>query len=534
MVLLNLGKERGIYLIKMLDEKTSHFDTIILGSGIAGLNLARKLADKGLKVFISSKEAITEGSSKYAQGGIAVVSPKNSEDNLESHIADTIKSGKGLCDKNVVEQVINNGWNKVKELIELGAQFDETFNLEGSHSYRRILHKGDATGRVILKVLIDECSRSHNIFIQQGTEAISLIKNQAKVIGVRFSDITGTEFNVFANNVVIATGGLAAIYQDFTCPEILTGDGIALAYDAGAKIENLEFIQFHPTVFRTKDGKNFLISEALRGAGALLKNSRREHFAEKYHPDAELATRDIVSRAIFTEMKYDDSDHVFIDARELGKGFLEKQFPNIYQTCLENGYDLSKDLLPVKPAAHYSIGGIKTELNGKTNIDGLYAIGEAASTGLHGANRLASNSLLECLVMADFLAESLIKENYNLLIEDYEYCSDYFVPQSYEEKNYFAKNLENIRNVMSKNLSVERRQKSIQATLKYLESLEPCKELTVAILIAKSALSRKESRGVHYRVDAPKPVKAFERSTIISKDSSVRKILLVAKDELKV
>ena len=515
----------------MLEADTTHYDTIIIGSGISGLNLARKLSEAGQRVFIVAKEAVTEGSSKYAQGGVAVVNPLEDKDDLFSHIQDTLKSGKGICNEEAVNHVIESGWSKVQELVELGVKFDDGFNLEGSHSKNRILHNSDSTGKAILIPLLDCVSRDCNISIQQGTEAISLIKSSFRIVGARFSDITGTEFDVFANNVVLASGGLAAIYQDFTCPDILRGDGIALAYDAGAKIENLEFIQFHPTVFRTNDAKNFLISEALRGAGALLRNSQKELFAEKYHPSAELATRDIVSRAIFNEMKLHDSDFVYLDARALGKDFLQKQFPTIYQNCLDNGYDLALDLLPVRPAAHYSIGGVKTDLRGRTNLDGLYAIGEVASTGLHGANRLASNSLLECIVMADYLAKDIIENSFRIYFEDFEYCSDYDVAFDYEEKKSFQETLENIRNVMSKNLSVERRQKAIQSTLKYLESLEPCKELTVATLVAKCALSRKETRGVHYRVDAPNSDKTYERATIISKDSSLRKLILV--DKLK-
>jgi L-aspartate oxidase len=516
----------------MLMKDTIHYDTIIIGSGISGLNLARKLSEAGQRVFLSAKEAVTEGSSKYAQGGVAVVNPLEDQEDLFLHIKDTLDSGKGICNEDAVNQVIESGWSKVQELVGLGVKFDEDFHLEGSHSKHRVLHNSDSTGKAILIPLLDCVSRDYNISIQQGTEAISLIKSSMRIVGVRFSDITGEEFDVFANNVVLASGGLAGIYQDFTCPDILRGDGIALAYDAGAKIENLEFVQFHPTVFKTKDAKNFLISEALRGAGALLRNSNQEFFANKYHPSAELATRDVVSRAIFNEMRLCDSDFVYLDARALGKDLLMKQFPTIYQNCLDNGYDLAIDLLPVRPAAHYSIGGVKTDLRGRTNIDGLYAIGEVASTGLHGANRLASNSLLECIVMADYLAQDIIDNNFEIYIEDYEYCSDYFVPFEHEEKLSHQENLENIRNVMSKNLSVERRQKAIQSTLKYLESLEPCKELTVATLLAKSALSRKESRGVHYRVDAPNTDKSYERATIISKDSALRKVILTDKIKL--
>lgn len=521
----------------MLNQQLNHFDTLIIGSGIAGLNLARKLAQAGQKVFIASKEAITEGSSKYAQGGVAVVSPLNPEDSLESHIQDTLKSGKGLCNEEVVRKLLEISWDRVNELIKLGVEFDKGFNLEGSHSYKRIMHVGDATGRAIMKPLLDNVSRNLNISISQGTQAISLIKAKSdnKIIGARFVTVSGDEFDIEANNVILATGGVGALYQETTNPKILTGDGIALAYDAGAKVENLEFIQFHPTVFKTAKGENFLISEALRGAGAQLRNSRKELFADKYHPEAELATRDIVSRAICSEMRNTEAEFVYLDATNLGKEFLEKEFPNIYLFCLENGFDISKDLLPVRPAAHYSIGGIKTDACGRTNIPGLYALGEAGSNGLHGANRLASNSLLECIVMPELVAEVILENEItneeerklektieqlkaNKIQEEREYCSDYHLPLSYDEKLAHQAHLEQIRYVMSRNLGVERRMKSIQAAIKFLEGLEESKERTVALLVCKSALQRKESRGVHFRVDSPKPSSVYERSTIMSKE----------------
>jgi len=501
---------------------TKKYNTIIIGSGISGLNLARKLAQAGQEVFLASKEAVTEGSSKYAQGGIAVVSPLNPEDKLEDHIQDTIKAGKGLCKEEVVKTILELGWSKVEELMKLGVEFDKHFNLEGSHGYKRIMHVGDSTGRAVMKPLLDNVSRNLKISISQGTEAYSLIKNtnNDRVCGVQFVTVSGEEFDVLADSVVLASGGLAALFEDYTCPSILTGDGIALAYDAGAKIENLEFIQFHPTVFKTKEGKNFLISEALRGAGATLRNSKSELFADKYHPDAELATRDIVSRAIFSEMRATNSDYVFIDARHLQKDFLQKEFPNIYGFCLANGYDLSKDLVPVKPAAHYSIGGIKTDVHGRTNLPGLYAIGECASNGLHGANRLASNSLLECIVVPELLSQAILEEEANLTETDFnlDYCSNYKCPSNYDEQIFSQNNLKTIREIMSKSLSVERKLKSILVAIKFIESLPESKEKTTALLIAKSASLRKESRGVHYRVDCPKYLKTYERSTILSKE----------------
>lgn len=539
-----------------MQEYKNHFDTVVIGSGLAGLNLARKLADAGQSVFICSKHAITEGSSKYAQGGVAVVSPLNPEDSLESHIQDTLSSGQELCNEDVVRNILAKSWEQVSELIELGVEFDKGFNLEGSHSYKRIMHVGDATGRAIIKPLIDKASRNQNVFVSQGYDAMSLIKDKqsSAIIGVHLETLSGQDMedinqdvmclNVWADNVVLATGGLGAIFNDTTNPDIVRGDGIALAYDAGAKIENLEFVQFHPTVFKNNRGKNFLISETLRGAGALLRNSKKALFAENYHPDAEMATRDIVSRAIVSEMRKTDSDFVYIDATTLDKEFLETEFPNIYQHCLRHGYDLSKDLLPVRPAAHYSIGGIKTDITGKTNVPGLYAIGECASNGLHGANRLASNSLLECIVIPDFTAQAILESRSkiaNLKLEntvaqmeaqnktdevldsnyeeDIEYCSDYHLSNVYDEQVKQAENLELIRQVISKNLGVERREKSIRSTLKYLESLDDCKEKTVANLLTKSALQRKESRGAHFRVDCPKPISSSARSTILSKDS---------------
>jgi L-aspartate oxidase len=502
------------------------FNTIIVGSGLAGLNLARKLAQAGQKIFICSKEAITEGSSKYAQGGVAVVSPLNPEDNVDSHILDTLESGKGLCNETVVREILSAGWKQVSQLISLGVEFDKSFNLEGSHSYKRVMHVGDTTGRSLIKPLINNISRNELVQISQGTELISLIKNTntGRVCGVRLMDISGNDYDVFADNVVLACGGLAGLYQEYTCPGILRGDAIALAYDAGAKIENLEFVQFHPTVFKTKSNKNFLISEALRGAGAQLRNSQKELFAQKYHPQAELATRDIVSRAIYSEMNLTNSDFIYLDARHLGREFLEREFPMIYKSCVSEGYDLAQDLLPVRPAAHYSIGGIKTDLQGKTNLKGLYAIGECASNGLHGANRLASNSLLEAIVVSDFTAEDILaQETVNLDSNPIlDYCSNYFIPFSFKEKQEHEKTVALIRSALSSNLGLERRQKSMQSALKFLESLPDSKERTTAILLTQSALQRKESRGVHYRLDAPSVNPNMQFSTIVSKFSLAR------------
>jgi L-aspartate oxidase len=502
---------------------TKKYDTVILGSGIAGLNLARQLANGGQNVFLASKEAVTEGSSKYAQGGIAVANTQRDPESVKSHIEDTLKTGMGLCDEKIVEQVLRKGWSEVKDLINLGVEFDAENNLEAAHSAKRVFHNGDATGREILRVLLDKVSRSNKVHISQGTEAVSLIKDAdtKAIVGVNFVDVTNQEFDVFANNIVLACGGYAALFKDHTCPDILTGDAIALAYDAGAKIENLEFVQFHPTVF-VHD--NFLISEALRGAGAKLLNQQREAFAHKFNKAAELAPRDVLVKTINIEMKNNENSFVYLDATKVEH--VEEKFPNIYKHCKDAGFDLKKDLLPVKPAAHYSIGGVKSNLYGETSLAGLFVIGEAASNGLHGANRLASNSLLECVVMAKFLAELLLAKEYkDTKITKLEYCSDYPVLDDYNSRKEHEHVLDDIRSVVSKNLGIERRQKSIQSAMKYLESVNNCKEKTTAILLCKSALQRKESRGCHYRVDAPKENIQFARSTIISKETqTLRKI----------
>lgn len=487
---------------------TSHniVDTIIVGSGIAGLNLARKLAQAGQKVFIASKEAVTEGSSKYAQGGVAVCSPLNPEDKCESHIEDTLRVGQGLCRKKVVKKIVDSAWPKIEELIKFGVPFDKDFNMEGSHSFNRVMHVADATGRAIMKPLLDIVSRNQNVSISQGTEAISLLKNKKRVVGVRFQSITGDEFDVLAKHTVLATGGFASLYKEATTPEILTGDGIALAWDAGASLENMEFIQFHPTTFGSSSR---LLTEALRGAGAILRNKNHEPFAQKYHPDADLASRDIVSRAIFQEMKATDSDFVYLDLTEISKETLETKFPNLLQLCHEEGFDPQKDYLPVRPAAHYSIGGIKTKLSGQTDVPGLYALGETASTGLHGANRLASNSLLECIVCPDFTAEKILADEKEYELTDYQVCSN-FAP--------FAKrDLDFIQELMTDFVALERDKAGLTEALYSIDRLPPSKIQVVSSLVIKQALAREESRGVHFRKDFPQQSEDFAFSSTCSK-----------------
>lgn len=494
---------------------SAYFDTLIIGSGIAGLNLARKLAQAGQTVFVCSKEAVTEGSSKYAQGGVAVVSPWNPEDKIESHIQDTLNAGKGLCNSQVVEEVLTQAWQRVEEFIGLGVNFDKSFYLEGSHSFKRVLHVADATGRALLKPLLDNVSCNLNIAISQGTEAVSLLRNGERVVGARLKTVSGEVFDIVAAQTVLATGGFASLYKDHTTPSILTGDGLDLAYSAGATLENLEFMQFHPTVF-FNGKKPFLISEVVRGAGAVLKNISKQSFMEAYDVKAELATRDIVSRAIAEEMKKTEADYVYLDMTCWSKDDLKTKFPNIYQHCELSGYDISEDLLPVRPAAHYSIGGVKTDITGRTNIKGLYAIGECASTGLHGANRLASNSLLECIVMPEFVANSILGEEFEN-ISNYEPCGDVSFSLTYDEFVHEKTRLEKVREIMTAGLGIERSSLNLRAALQSLDLLGKSKVATVARLAIESAIRREESRGCHFRSDFPKPRLEFNSATLVQK-----------------
>jgi L-aspartate oxidase len=344
---------------------------------------------------------------------------------------------------------------------------------------------------------------------------------------------------VLATNVIFASGGLGGLYEESTNPSILTGDGIALAYDAGAEIENLEFVQFHPTVFfagrsqaRFKQ-RNFLITEAVRGAGALLRNINGELFAQNYHPDAELATRDIVSRAIIAEMKSTGADCVFLDMRAIPRETLLSKFPNVYQTCRDYGYKLEQDLLPVRPAAHYTIGGIKTNINGRTNLDGLWALGECASNGLHGANRLASNSLLECIVVSDFVAtdvlacdrhperifchpersEGSLGDSIGIVTPSSMANDDIKASSNYPE----CHDLDEIRSILDKHAGLERSADTLNYAYELLSKLPESAQRTTALLLVDSARKREESRGTHYRSDFPDTRTEFEHSTIITK-----------------
>jgi L-aspartate oxidase len=397
-------------------------DFLIIGSGIAGLSLAIKLSELG-KVALVSKREFLEGSTLHAQGGIAaVMSP---EDSFEQHIQDTLKAGAGLCKEDIVRGVVQEGPVRVKELIDWGMAFtrddhDEEhpyeLGLEGGHSRRRVLHAGDFTGSEIAKTLLQKAKNTLHIRFFDYHIAIDLITTEKmdphspkQCLGAYILDINSGQVRTFLGRkgTFLATGGAGKVYLYTSNPDVATGDGMAMAYRAGAALENMEFVQFHPTCLYHPQAKSFLISEALRGEGGILKRKDGTPFMAAYHPDKELAPRDIVARAIDSELKKSGDPFVYLDIQHKGAAFIKKRFPTIYEQCLRYGIDITKDMIPVVPAAHYFCGGVRTDASGRTTIPGLWAIGEVACTGLHGANRLASNSLLEGLVFAHRAYEQL-------------------------------------------------------------------------------------------------------------------------------
>src|SRR5213596_2441752 len=399
------------------------YDFVVIGSGIAGLVFALKAARHG-SVAVITKRKGADTNTAWAQGGIACVT--SDEDSFELHVRDTLEAGVGLCDEAVVRAVVTEGPERIRELAEIGLQFDERevsghreldLGKEGGHSKRRVLHVRDATGKEIEERLLRELAKQSNVELLENHMAVDLITaaklgfaSEDRCLGVYVLDEkTGEVETVRSDWTVLATGGCGKVYLYTTNPDIATGDGVAMAWRAGVEIANMEFIQFHPTCLFHAEAKSFLISEAVRGEGGILRNNRGEDFMKRYDARGSLAPRDIVARAIDAEIKRSGAKCVFLDITHKSPEFIRERFPHIYETCLQFGIDISKEPIPVVPAAHYQCGGVKTDVNGATSLRGLYAIGEAACTGLHGANRLASNSLLEGLVVAHRAAAAVLE-----------------------------------------------------------------------------------------------------------------------------
>src|SRR5580692_5789962 len=401
----------------------SEFDFVVIGSGVAGLSLSLKLAEHGSVAIVTKRQA-ADSNTAWAQGGVACVT--SAEDSFDLHIKDTLIAGAGLCDQEAVRTIITEGPGAVRELMRIGVHFDERMlaggqkeldlGREGGHSKRRVLHYHDTTGREIEQRLLDAVVQKRNIQILDNHMAVDLITTgklgyttEDRVIGVYvLNDASGIVKTIRSDRVILATGGCGKVYLYTTNPGIATGDGVAMAWRAGAAVANMEFIQFHPTCLYHPKAKSFLISEAVRGEGGVLKSISGVEFMDKFHPLKSLAPRDVVARAIDSEMKRSGANHVLLDITFKPAQFIIDRFPNIYKTCLQYGIDITREPIPVVPAAHYQCGGVQTNVDGETGIAGLFAVGEVACTGLHGANRLASNSLLEALVCAHRAAQRVL------------------------------------------------------------------------------------------------------------------------------
>ncbi|HEY0323331.1 MAG TPA: L-aspartate oxidase [Pyrinomonadaceae bacterium] len=495
-------------------------DFIVVGSGIAGLRAAVQLALAGARTTVLTKDRTSESNTEYAQGGIAVA--LSEEDEVALHEEDTLSAGAGLCDKDAVRVMVEDGLRLIQELIDWGTEFDReagrlVFTQEAAHSRRRILHAhGDSTGREIVRSLIARARRERAIAFVSHAGVESLIVVDGKCCGVRYLDpLVRAPRELWARAVVLASGGAGQVFLHTTNPEVATGDGMAMAFDAGAELSDMEFVQFHPTALNIKDAPRFLLSEAMRGEGGVLRNARGERFMSRYHERAELAPRDIVSRSIVAEMERTGTRTVYLDMTSLDPRFVRRRFPKIYDTCLQYGLDLTRDRLPVSPAAHYSMGGIRTDLEGRTTLDGLYAAGEVACTGVHGANRLASNSLLEGLVFGaragNSAALDYANERARVLTEVSVEDERETEPQREGLGEIALAVRKRVKRLMWERVGIQRSRASIARALWEFEQIAraplrpPSRNfLTVASLIARAALWREESRGAHYRTDFPK------------------------------
>jgi len=484
-------------------------DFIVIGSGIAGLRAAVELGRAG-SVLILTKDELTESSTKYAQGGVAVA--LSDDDEIALHFEDTLRAGAGLCDPEAVRVLVEEGPRSVRELIEWGCRFDRVgdrleFGKEAAHSRRRIVHaRGDATGREIVRTLLERVRELPRVRILPHAFALRLLIRDGQCGGVQYVDLRArASHTVHARAVILATGGAGHIYAQTTNPDVITGEGMAMAYEGGALLADMEFVQFHPTALHREGAPRFLLSEALRGEGGVLRNRFGERFMPRYHEQAELAPRDVVARAIVSELHRTQAECVYLDLTHLPADFLRERFPRIYETCRRYGLDMTREWIPVSPAAHYFMGGVRTDLDGWTGITGLFAAGEVSCTGVHGANRLASNSLLEGLVFGARAAQRALSATSSSAL-----ITSTWPELSPEEAVIDRAIAQRIRTLMWDAVGLIRHGEALRSAVDELERLRAAAPTlatrhmaTVAWLVARAALFREESRGAHFRIDFP-------------------------------
>jgi len=477
-------------------------DFLVIGAGVAGMRAAIELAEAG-RVLVIAKDSLRESSSEYAQGGIAAA--LNDDDRVELHEQDTIYAGDGLCNVEAVHVLVEEAPAAIQQLIEWGAEFDRegtklVFAREGAHSRNRVLHAhGDSTGHEIARALYQKASSLPNVRFETYSAVTDLYGNGAMAL----RESSGEWSEIHARAVLLATGGLGCVYSETTNPAVATGDGVAMGWRAGARIANMEFVQFHPTALHIEGAPRFLLSEALRGEGAVLRNRDGEAFMGRYHEMRDLAPRDVVSRAIVAEMQRTGSPHVWLDLTARGSQFIHERFPRIFDTCLRYGLDLGREPAPVHPAAHYAMGGVETDLDGRTSLPGLFAAGEVACTGVHGANRLASNSLLEGLVYGARAGRAMRDHKGG--------CDFRKAPLTIPDTT-----ASELRDLAWRDCGILRNAEGLEEAIRFLESIrlldagkpglasiELRNIYDVVGLIARAALARRESRGAHYRTDYP-------------------------------
>jgi L-aspartate oxidase len=515
----------------------SQTDFLVIGAGVAGLRAAVELADAG-RVLVLAKREVTESNTQWAQGGIAAA--LSDEDEISLHLQDTLQAGDGLCNPEAAKVLVEDAPQRIDELIQWGTEFDRqgtklTFGREGAHSRNRILHAhGDSTGREILRALYAKSQTLKNISVREFEFSTDLIVEDGQVHGIHLINERGEKQQMSASAVLLATGGMGQLYRNTTNPAVATGDGVAMAFRAGAEISDMEFIQFHPTALYLKNAPRFLLSEALRGEGAYLRNVELHRFMPKYHPMGELAPRDVVARAILHELEVSQLKDpvVYLDLTHLDAGHVKKRFPRIYATCMEYNIDITMDLIPIRPAAHYAMGGVRTDLEGRCTLPGLYAAGEAAATGVHGANRLASNSLLEGLVFGARAGKTMrdeLRRASSSATKSNRAVSNGPVDAATEEMIHDMKDL------MWRDVGIVRTGTGLRAAIEHLDRIaarvahpqtrrahEAQNLHALGLLVARSALAREESRGAHYRTDFPthNDVKFLKHSVI--KGDSIR------------